>query len=48
MSQRELPGDDGPKKKGITVNRVAIWVIVGGVGLYLLISGVIGIVVKAS
>lgn len=48
MSQLKLPGDDGQKKKGITVNRVAIWVIVGGVGLYLLISGVIGIVVKAS
>ncbi|CAN5312617.1 hypothetical protein BH11ACT3_BH11ACT3_16950 [soil metagenome] len=36
------PGD----KPAISFNRIAIWVIVGGVGLFLLISGIVGIVAK--
>lgn len=37
------------KPKGqITFGRIAIWVIVGGIGLYLVISGVIGIITKGS
>ncbi|MBC7592004.1 MAG: hypothetical protein H7226_13310 [Salinibacterium sp.] len=47
MSDLKLPGDD-TKKKGPSFNRIAIWVLVGGVGLYLLISGIVGILVKAS
>lgn len=47
MADLKLPGEDN-KKTGISVTRIAIWVLVGGVGLYLVISGVIGILVKAS
>ena len=36
------------KKTEISFARIAIWVIVGGVGLYLLISGVVGIIVKGQ
>ena len=39
----KLPGD---KKPAITFNRIAIWVIVGGIGLFLLISGIVGIIAK--
>ena len=46
MSDLKLPGED--KKKGPSFNRIAIWVLVGGVGLYLLASGIIGILVKAN
>ncbi|MGV8895259.1 MAG: hypothetical protein ACOH10_00290 [Rhodoglobus sp.] len=47
MSDLKLPGEDN-KKKGPSFNRIALWVIVGGVGLYLIVSGVIGILVKAN
>ena len=36
------PDDDG-KKKGPSTNRIILWVAVGGVGLYMLASGIIGI-----
>ena len=42
----KLPSD--PKPKGPSMGRIAIWVIVGGVGLYLVISGVVGIIVKGQ
>jgi hypothetical protein len=38
---------DKPKNQ-IPFTRIAIWVIVGGIGLYLVISGVVGILVKGS
>ncbi|MET0479964.1 MAG: hypothetical protein ABWY23_05135 [Mycetocola sp.] len=41
LPKEELNPKD-PKKP--STNRIIIWVIVAGVGLYLLISGVIGIV----
>ena len=47
MSDLKLPGED-EKKKGPSFNRIAVWVLVGGVGLYLLVSGIIGILVKAN
>lgn len=47
MSDLKLPGED-KKKQPITMGRIAIWVIVGGVGLYLVISGVVGIIVKGQ
>ena len=47
MSYLKLPGEDD-KKKGPSFNRIAIWVLVGGVGAYLLISGIVGILVKAN
>ncbi|MCU1407195.1 MAG: hypothetical protein JWQ43_3498 [Glaciihabitans sp.] len=46
MSDLKLPQDDDKKKNTISMRRIAIWVIVGGVGLYLVLSGVIGIVAK--
>jgi len=35
-------------KEGPSMGRIAIWVIVGGVGLYLVISGVFGIIIKGQ
>jgi hypothetical protein len=47
MSDLRLPGDDQKEKKGqISLARIAIWVLVGGIGAYLVISGIIGIIVK--
>jgi hypothetical protein len=46
MSDLKLPGDDENKKGAISFNRIAIWVIVGAVGLYLVISGVVGVIAK--
>ena len=48
MSDLKLPGEENKKKGEISFARIAIWVIVGGIGLYLLISGVVGILVKGS
>ena len=47
MSELKLPGDD-KKKPEISFARIAIWVIVGGIGLYLVLSGVIGIIIKGG
>jgi len=44
MSDLE-PG--GPEKKpNQTLIRIGIWVVVGGIGLYLVISGIAGILAK--
>ena len=48
MSDPKLPGEENKKKGEISFARIAIWVIVGGVGLYLVISGVVGIIVKGQ
>jgi len=40
-----LPGD---KPKGPSFTRVAIWVIVGGIGAYMVISGIVGMIVKGG
>lgn len=37
-----LPGD----KPSISTGRIAIWVIVGGIGAFMLISGIVGILAK--
>jgi hypothetical protein len=47
MSDLKLPGDNDNQKPKISQGRIAIWVIVSGVALYLLISGVVGIIAKA-
>jgi len=39
---------EAPKKAEISMGRIAIWVCVTGVALYLIISGVVGIVAKGS
>ena len=41
----KLPGDD-KKKPAISMNRLALWLVVGGIGAYLRISGRIGSVAK--
>jgi len=46
MSDLKLPGDD-EKKPNITMTRITIWVIVSGVAIYLLVSGIVGIAAKA-
>ncbi|CAN5348209.1 hypothetical protein BH11ACT4_BH11ACT4_16360 [soil metagenome] len=43
----DLPLPTDPKK-GPSMGRIAIWVIVSGVGLYLLVTGIIGIIVKGQ
>ena len=48
MSDLKLPGEENKKKGEISFARIAIWVIVGGVGLYLVITGVVGIIVKGQ
>ena len=48
MSDLKLPGEENKKKGEISFARIAIWVIVGGVGLYLVLSGVVGIIVKGQ
>lgn len=47
MSDLKLPGEED-KKPAISFSRIAIWVIVGAIGLYLVISGLMGIVVGKS
>jgi hypothetical protein len=42
-----LPDDelrDKGKPKPPSMNRIAIWLVVGGIGVYFLASGIIGIV----
>ena len=41
LPKEELNPRD-PKKP--STNRIIIWIVVGGIGLYLVVSGVIGIV----
>jgi hypothetical protein len=48
MADLKLPGEDEKKKGEISFARIAIWVIVGGVGAYLLITGIVGIIVKGQ
>ncbi|GAB2458375.1 hypothetical protein HD599_003523 [Conyzicola lurida] len=42
MSDLKLP-DDG-KKKETSFARIAIWIAVGGVGAYFLVTGIVGII----
>jgi hypothetical protein len=46
MSAPKLPGDDD--KPAISWQRIAIWVIVGGIGLYLVITGLVGVIAKGG
>lgn len=48
MTDLKLPGEDKKKSGEISFGRIVIWVIVGGVGAYLLLSGVFGILTKAQ
>ena len=33
-------------KRGFTPGRIALWVLVGGIGAYLVVSGIVGIFAK--
>jgi hypothetical protein len=46
MSDLKLPGEENKKPK-ISTGRIVIWVVVTGVALYLLISGIVGIIAKS-
>jgi hypothetical protein len=41
LPKEELEPKD--RKKGPSFNRIAMWVIVGGVGVYLVVSGLLGV-----
>ena len=43
MSTPQLPGD---KKPAVSWQRAAVWIVVGGVGLYMVITGLAGIIAK--
>jgi hypothetical protein len=45
MSDLKLPGDD-KKKPAISWQRIAVWVVVGGVAIYLIITGLAGVIAK--
>lgn len=46
MTNLKLPGEDD--KEGPSFTRIVIWVIVGGIGLYLVVSGLVGVIVKGG
>ena len=41
-------GTGGPPKPKLTALRVLIWVVVAAIGLFLVISGIVGIITKGS
>jgi hypothetical protein len=45
--QPELPLELRKQKAGWNKNRVGIWIVVGGFALYLIITGIVGILTKA-
>ena len=45
--QPELPLDLRKQKAGWNWNRFLIWLVVGGFALYLIITGIVGILTKA-
>jgi hypothetical protein len=46
MSDLKLPSDNDGKKESVSFARLSIWIIVGGIGAYLLISGLVGVITK--
>ena len=45
--QPELPLELRKEKAGWTRNRIVIWIVVGGFAIYLIVTGVVGILTKA-
>jgi len=45
--QPELPLEARQKKAGWNKNRIGIWIVVGGFGLFLIGEGIVGILTKA-
>ncbi len=46
-AQPELPLAERRKKAGLNRNRIGIWVVVGGFALYMIGTGIVGILTKA-
>jgi len=45
----ELPPPAGPPRRAVlTWRRVLVWVLVGGLGLFLVITGLVGIIAKGG
>lgn len=44
MSDLKLPSDNDGKKEPISSARLAMWIIVGGIGAYLVFSGLYGVI----
>lgn len=42
------PNDDGSGKKPVTHTRLIIWLLVGGAGAYLVLTGLIGVISKGG
>jgi len=40
MTDLKLPGEE-KQKKGPSFNRFAVWIIVGAIGLYMVVTGLI-------
>lgn len=47
MSDLKLPGEE-KKKPSVSFTRLAIWLIVGGIGLYMVITGLVGVITKGG
>jgi hypothetical protein len=45
--QPDLPLDQRKAKAGWNRNRIMIWIVVGAFGLYMIITGLVGILTKA-
>ncbi|MBH0082419.1 hypothetical protein [Salinibacterium sp. SWN167] len=48
-----VPGEtsdasEAPKKSTITPMRIALWVLVAGAGLFMVLTGLVGVLVKAQ
>ena len=49
MTKPEAPEMlEAPQKSTITPMRIALWVIVSGIGLFMIITGIVGVLVKAQ
>jgi len=47
MSDLKLPReDDGGEKKPVSFARLAIWIVAGGLGVYLIVTGLVGVITK--
>jgi hypothetical protein len=45
--QPELPLELRKQKAGLTRNRLGIWIVVGAFAIYLIVTGIVGILTKA-
>ena len=45
--QPELPLELRKKKAGWTKNRIGVWIVLGAFAIYLIVTGIVGILTKA-